>query len=89
MTIDSLRRQVKKTYRIGQKITLHTKDNDRHGGIRFTVRILEFYPHYVLTTRKGYKLCFRYYDILRMTNSIYEEEIEEDKAGWHHSKSVS
>ncbi len=83
MKISDLRRSVKNKFAIGQKVTLQMNDPERYGGDEITVKILAFYPDFILAETKEYKICFRYHEFLSATVGIEEIFLKCEAIGWH------
>lgn len=67
-TINLQRKKVMKKYSVGQTVNMRRRDYKNEEIIeRFKIKILEFYPHVVLTLRNGHKECFTYTDMEMMT----------------------
>ena len=67
MTGDDLRAEVQKKFSKGQSVLLCKWDKDGVETEMTRVKIIEFYPNHVLTEHNGYKECYTYRDILKMT----------------------
>ena len=88
MTVEDIKKEVKKKFRLGQPVNLRIKDNDNQETNTIKVVILSFDNNSVLVKRNGYKESYRYWDFLRMTSVIKDEQLK-DRAGRHHSKVAS
>lgn len=68
MNSNDFKENISKRYNLGQTVLM--KKRDQKTGVvvkRFKVKILGFYPHFVLTLRNGFKETFTYYDFYDLT----------------------
>lgn len=79
MTSEELRNEVQKKYNVGDIIILKTWDNESKLKSKIKAKIIEFYPSYVLLEINGFKECYKYWDILNMT----EEPKKSESLGRH------
>jgi hypothetical protein len=68
MTLEDLKKLVKKRYKIGQVVNCR-KCNVTTGVLlkRFKATILEFYPYHVSCLVKGHRESFTYWDMMELT----------------------
>jgi hypothetical protein len=83
MTVEDIKKEVKKKFRLGQPVNLKIKDNDKPETNTIKVVILSFDTNSVLIERNGFKESYRYWDFLRMTSVIKEEKKVNEKTVYH------
>lgn len=59
--------KIQQRYKIGQTVNMRQRNDDGKILKRFKVKILGFYPNFVLTERKGFKECFTYWGFEQLT----------------------
>lgn len=81
MTNEGLRIEVQKRYKQGDTITLKIWDIEGKPRKKTKATIIDFYQFYVLLEINGFKECYKYWDILQMT-----EEPKKDVSLGRHSR---
>lgn len=74
MTNEGLRIEVQKRYKQGDTIILKTWDIEGKLKDKIKAIIIEFYPSYVLLEISGFKECYKYWDIIKMTQEPKKSE---------------
>ena len=59
--------KIQQRYKIGQIVNMRRRSDDGKILKRFKVKILGFYPYFVLTERNGFRECFTYCDFEQLT----------------------
>ena len=67
ITLTQLRNKITSLYQPGQIVNMRKRNDKGEIYARFKVKILEFYPYFVLTERRGHKECFTYADFEILT----------------------
>lgn len=67
MTIADLREEVQRKFSVDQPVILCKWDRDGIVTERTKVKIVAFHPNHVLVEHNGYKECYTYWDVLKMT----------------------
>lgn len=67
MNNNDLKNEVQKRYKQGDIITLNTWDGEGKLRKKIKATIIDFYSSYVLVEVNGFKECYKYWDILHMT----------------------
>lgn len=68
MTTEELRIRISKKYKSGQTVVMKKREPQTGRVIKkFKVKILCFYPYFVLTLHNGFKETFTYYDFYDLT----------------------
>ncbi|MDF2844761.1 MAG: hypothetical protein K0R00_3187 [Herbinix sp.] len=83
MTIEQIKHIVRSKFKIGQKVTLTLNVTEKNEGDKIKVKILRFYPNFVLTEKNGTKESFRYWDFLKATDGINPVVVVKPRAGHH------
>lgn len=68
MTTEELRNSINKKYKTGQTVVMKKREPQTGRLIKkFKVKILGFYPYFVLTLHNGFNETFTYYDFYDLT----------------------
>jgi hypothetical protein len=68
VTTEELRIRISKKYKAGQTVVMKKREPQTGRVIKkFKVKILGFYPRFVLTIRNGFNETFTYYDFYDLT----------------------
>lgn len=87
MNSNDYRNMVKGRYKVGQMVSFRIKEADRHGGVEIRVKIIGFYPDFILTERNGCKESYRYLEFLQLTSKMKEEKLKPETVGRHRAVS--
>lgn len=67
-TINKLKKEIPKKYPEGKTVKMRRRD-DRNDEIleRFNIKVIKYYPFHVLVIKNGFRECFTYGDMYRLT----------------------